>query len=103
MKEVEYVYHFVAREDWEKHEAQSFYEPPSLKEEGFIHCCLVKQLKHVLDNYFKGVKEIYIVKIHVASLDVEMLMEGDKNDVLFPHIYGIIDTDAIEEIIVIKN
>ena len=57
----------------------------------------------MLSNYFKTVKEIYILKIHVASLDVEMLMEEDKNNVPFPHIYGIIDTDAIEEIIVLNT
>jgi uncharacterized protein (DUF952 family) len=103
MEEVEYVYHFVSRKDWANYEDQSFYNPPSLKEEGFIHCCTSRQFRHVLSNYFKNVKEIYILKIHVATLDVKMLIEGDNEEMLFPHIYGVIDGDAIEEIIVLNT
>lgn len=103
MEKIEYVYHFVSRKDWKKYEKQSFYNPPSLEKEGFIHCCTDKQFKHVLSNYFKTIKEIYILKIHVSSLDVEILMEANEHETLFPHIYGIIDGDAIEEIIVIKT
>ncbi len=36
MEKAEYIYHFVSRKDWKKYENQSFYNPPSLKEEGFI-------------------------------------------------------------------
>ena len=103
MEEIEYIYHFVSRKDWEKYEDQTFYNPPSLKEENFIHCCTSRQFKHVLSNYFKNVKVIYILKIHVLSLEAEILMEEDKNQMFFPHVYGIIDSDAIEEIIVLKT
>ena len=103
MEEIEYVYHFVSRKDWERYENQSFYNPDSLEKEGFIHCCTNKQFKHVLGNYFNGVKEIYILKIHIPSLDVDIFMEADKNKMLFPHIYGVIDSDAIEEIIILKT
>ena len=103
MEKIEYVYHFVSSKDWKKYENQSFYDPPSLKEEGFIHCCIDTQFKYVIDNYFKNIKEIYVLKIHVSSLDVKMLMEKDKREVHFPHIYGIINSDAIEEIIIIKT
>lgn len=101
MERVEYVYHFVLPKEWKKYEDQTFYNPPSLETEGFIHCCLDKQFKHVLGNYFKTAKEVYVLKIHVPSLKVEMYIEPVENQ-FFPHIYGEIDGDAIEEIIVLK-
>jgi uncharacterized protein (DUF952 family) len=103
MEEAEYIYHFVSRKDWKKYENQSFYNPPSLKEEGFIHCCFDRQFKHVLDNYFENEKNVYVLKIHVASLQSELRIEGDKEQELFPHVYGIIGEEAIEEIMVFKS
>lgn len=102
MEETEYIYHFILPEEWARYENQSFYNPPSIEEEGFIHCCFDKQFKHVLDNYYKGAKEIYILKIHVPSLDVAILVEESSSGKAFPHIYGMVKGDAIEEIMVFK-
>jgi uncharacterized protein (DUF952 family) len=105
---IDFIYHVSLKDDFLAFVNSNLYSPPSLKEEGFIHCSLGGKIGTiVLNKYFSSVKtEIVILKIETSKV-VSMVkfedpsplpLPGDKtypSGTKFPHIYGPLNLDAI--------
>ncbi|MDZ7693748.1 MAG: DUF952 domain-containing protein [Balneolaceae bacterium] len=80
------IFHLVSKADWKKYQNAGLYEPPSLEEEGFIHCSNGNQVQHIANSFFKGVDNLLMIVIDVASLesDVKMEQPDDDNDEKYP-------------------
>ena len=48
------IFHVTTAANWKEAKANGFYEHPSLKDEGFIHCSQDHQVAGVLERYFAG-------------------------------------------------
>ena len=94
---MEKVFHIATIDDWQSQIDQSDYQPSAYIQEGFIHCCTAEQIDYVLTTYFKGVKEIFLLKIDIALLIAELKVEP-ANGQHFPHIYGPINKNAVVDI-----
>ena len=93
------IFHITAKPDWEKAGGKGFYEAPSLKEEGFIHCCLKEQIEGVLQRYFQDKHDLLVLEIETDKLTSPFFYEwspsiGDT----FPHIYGVINVEAVTNV-----
>lgn len=97
-----YIYHITDEETWKNYSSLSIITHFSLETEGLIHCCDYGQIKTVIKRFFKDEKTIYAFKINTEILKNELKYEESDNE-LFPHIYGPINTDAIEEKLIFKN
>lgn len=93
------IYHVVLKADWEKALELGYYEAASLHTEGFIHACLLHQLKGVLERYYAGKTDLLLLHIDETSLDSPLKYENSPsvND-QFPHIYGRLKTDAVKTV-----
>ena len=90
------IYHITSKLEWENAQAGENYLSPSLKEEGFIHCCTEKQVAAVSQMYYKGVQGLVILSVDSARLNVECRYEDSHaNGELFPHIYGPLPIKAV--------
>ncbi|HND95206.1 MAG TPA: DUF952 domain-containing protein, partial [Chitinophagaceae bacterium] len=86
--------------DWDITKQNGFYEHPSLKEEGFIHCSQEHQLSGVLERYFTGAKDLVKLVIDTEKLTSKLVYDWSPTvQDTFPHIYGVINLDAVVEII----
>ena len=88
------LYHLVPAEEWS--EVVHAYEPPSLEEEGFVHCSGRDQVARVAAHLFAGRQDLLLLEIDPSRLSAEVVWEdlyGLEED--FPHIYGPIERSAV--------
>ena len=96
------IYHVTTASEWNSAKQKGFYEAPSLKEEGFIHCSQDHQVAGVLDRYFTGKDGLVKLVIDTDKLNSRFVFDwSPSSQDTFPHIYGPINTDAVIEVIAI--
>jgi uncharacterized protein (DUF952 family) len=94
------IYHITTKKNWKEAEKSGSLTAPSLETESFIHCCELKQMRGVLKRYFEGQKGLVAVAIEVDKLKSPLKYESSPSvQEDFPHVYGPINVDAVEEII----
>jgi uncharacterized protein (DUF952 family) len=92
------ILHVCTAEEWMNCSDSSLYQPASYVSEGFIHCCIDSQLPGVLDRYFGGKYNLYLLTIDEMKLKAEVILEGSVNNEEFPHVYGAIEKAAIVKV-----
>lgn len=94
------IYHVTTAPEWEAAKAKGYYEHPSLKAEGFIHCSQEQQLAGVLERYFQGATNLVKLVIDTDKLTSKYVFDWSPSTAdTFPHIYGPINTDAVIDVI----
>lgn len=100
------IYHLTTRQAWGM--KSNSYTHASLESEGFIHCSTLHQLTNVANTYYQDVSEVFVLVINLTKLNSEVRWEiphhpgGSDTELihlLYPHIYGEINTDAVIEIV----
>ena len=88
------IYHIVLPEVWAEFHTD-LYTHPSLAEEGFIHCSFADQLDAVIRRYYSGYDRVVVLEIESDALMSRMIKEPSTNSEIYPHIYGMINRNAI--------
>jgi len=89
-----YLVHLCDREAWSAAQAAGEYRPPSLEQEGFIHCSRPEQVRDVARRYYREVPGLLLLWIDPERLGPEVRWEP-SGDELFPHIYGPLNLEAV--------
>lgn len=90
------IYHVVTGSSWQEALEQGFYEAGSLATEGFIHASRAEQLPGVLERYYKGQSDLYLLSIDETKLTAPLQVElAPSVNEMFPHIYGRLNLDAV--------
>jgi uncharacterized protein (DUF952 family) len=93
------IFHVTTKKHWEEAIAKGFYDTPSLKTEGFIHNSTAAQVQGVLQRYYAGQTDLVLLHIEKQKLTAELKYElAPSVNELFPHIFGVINLDAIVEV-----
>lgn len=93
------ICHITTSAHWQKAIKRGFYETDSLQSEGFIHCCKKEQVDSVIKRYYSEIKHLMIIDINEARLSSDIVYElSPAVDEMFPHVYGVINLDAVETI-----
>jgi uncharacterized protein (DUF952 family) len=93
------IYHVTTKENWDKALAAGFYEAPSLHTEGFIHNSTAVQVQGVLQRYYAGQTNLVLLHIDETKLTAVLKYElAPSVNEEFPHIFGVINLDAIVKI-----
>ncbi len=96
------IYHVTTAADWKAAQEKGFYEHPSLAAEGFIHCSQEHQVAGVLERYFAGKADLVKLVIDTDKLTSRFVFDWSPSTVdTFPHIYGVINIEAVPDIIVL--
>jgi uncharacterized protein (DUF952 family) len=92
----EMIYHVTNKNTWNAAVKNGFYETPSLKSEGFIHCSGQGQVAGVLDRYYQGQTDLVKLCIDPSKLTNPLIYElAPSVNEEFPHVYGFINLDAV--------
>ena len=87
------IFHLAARDDWQSAES---YRPPSLADEGFIHCSTAGQLVDVANALYAGRTDLVLITIDPEALDAPVVFEDCyETGRRFPHVYGPLDPGAV--------
>lgn len=91
----DYIFHLAEPSDWAG--STDVYSPPSVDDEGFVHCSTVEQLPAVARERYLGHNGLVLLTIDPDQLDHETLVYEDSYDQgeEFPHIYGPLPTSAV--------
>jgi len=89
-----YILHSELKEDFENNS----YGEKSLERYGYIHCSDIDTYYLVAPNFKNENKERIILVIDTEKLKSEVKYEMAET-VEFPHIYGLINSDAIVEVL----
>lgn len=100
MTEQTNILHIALAADIEQIRNGDDYHCLSLDTEGFIHCCHSNQLAGVVNRYYQGVDNVYLLVLKVDDLGSALILENTAGgSELFPHIYGPIKAAAVVQII----
>ena len=98
------IFHVTTKSEWDKAQQNGFYESPSLKEEGLIHCSEENQVPGVISRYFKDQKNLVKLVVDTGKLTSQLVYEWSPSIAeTFPHVYGPINLDAVKEVVPIEN
>ncbi|HEF1903888.1 TPA: DUF952 domain-containing protein [Bacillus cereus] len=89
----------ITKSNWEIAKIIGKINEDSLIEEGFIHCSLVDQALRVAEKYFKHEEDVLLLTIDPALLKAEVKYELASNGQEYPHVYGVINVEAIVEVV----
>ncbi len=92
--------HIAERQAWEAAQQTGLYRPPSLADEGFIHCSLAEQIVPVADDCFRGRQGLLLLVIDPARVAAELRFEDCyESGQQFPHIYGPLPVAAVGRVL----
>jgi uncharacterized protein (DUF952 family) len=114
--QTEIIYHIVSSADFKSYVIGSMYAPESLFKNGFIHCASREEdTLLIAEDYFDKIEgSVYLIKIIVdavlapvrfeeSSFSLSAGKKHPESGVLFPHIYGSLNLDAVEGLGVIRR
>jgi uncharacterized protein (DUF952 family) len=92
------ILHITDRSSWQAAQTAGTYRHASLDSEGFIHCSMPSQLVWVANTFFQGQPDLLLLCIKSERLQSELRYDpvGDQQ---FPHVYGEINLDAVEQVL----
>lgn len=83
---------------WQEAICLGSYVPDGYASEGFIHFSQLDQVPGTASRYFWGVKDLVLLKVQQAKLDPEVRIEQAANGGWYPHLYGPLNTEAVETV-----
>ena len=103
------IFHITTTENWEKAKLNNEYKCDSLEKEGFIHCSTQAQIVTIANTFYSNYEQLIVLAINPNKLLSELKWESPihpnpniehkiDNSAKFPHVYGVINLDAVEKI-----
>ncbi len=89
------IFHITPRQDWEKASSAGIYSAESLELEGFIHCSKESQIVRTANVWFKNQTDLLLLFIDSDKVKSEIRYDIVSENEAFPHIYGILNTNAV--------
>ena len=94
-----FVYKICSKNEWNKAIIEKIYTGSEVdNRDGFIHLSTKKQLKETVAKHFKGQENLLIICFRVIKIKDKLKWEISRNGEFFPHYYGNLKTNKVEEI-----
>ena len=103
------ILHITRQQDWQAALNSGAYQAPSLAKDGFIHCSTDGQVLRVANSFYRDQTDLVLRVIDTDKLTAPLKFEAPINpqtgqleagtDMLFPHVYGAINLDAVTKVV----
>ncbi|HKN01333.1 MAG TPA: DUF952 domain-containing protein [Candidatus Binataceae bacterium] len=99
------ILHILKCSEWNGAVKRGAYAPPSLSDEGFIHCSTIAQAVDTANIYFRGEPDLIVLCIEEVRVASPLKYEAPastgraRSGGLFPHIYGPLNLDAVTRVL----
>jgi len=92
--------HIISRDELATAHASGEIAPPSLAAEGFVHCSFPEQLLVPANERFRGREDLVLLSLGRELIPHPLVVEDSYGSgTSFPHVYGPIPAEAIEQVI----
>lgn len=95
MPDASWILHITTHEAWAEARRSGEYRTESLRTEGFIHCSTPAQVEATAERYYLGHRDLILLVIDPARVQAPLKFE-EARGLLFPHIYGPLNLDAVQ-------
>ena len=95
---IQMLFHITQDATWQAAKAAGIYRAPSLTTEGFIHLSTAEQVVSTANRFYKGQPELVLLGIEEERLQAEVRYENVPSHGVFPHLYGPINVEAVEQV-----
>ena len=92
-----YIFHCVRKHDYDP--KVPYYGADSVKKCGFIHCSDLDTYHLVAPNFRDDHQERILLLINTEKVIAPIRWENGGANTDFPHIYGLLNTDAVEAVL----
>lgn len=93
----EALYHLALPAEWAGYQASGVIDPPSIAQEGFVHCSWGRQVAGTLSRHFAGVEGLLALRLDPTALAPAGVLEEDSygSGQAYPHLYGAVPSAAV--------
>eukprot|EP01104_Vermistella_antarctica_P010599 TRINITY_DN2839_c0_g1_i1.p1 TRINITY_DN2839_c0_g1~~TRINITY_DN2839_c0_g1_i1.p1 ORF type:complete len:368 (+),score=72.91 TRINITY_DN2839_c0_g1_i1:226-1329(+) len=99
LKRQNQICHITSADAWKAAKKHGVYRHATLRKSGFIHCYTHRQLGAACNHFFNTKSKLTVLFIDKTKLTSEMKMDVVRPNLPpFPHIYGPINLDAVDEV-----
>ena len=94
------ILHCMKKTTWEERKDKACWGKRNIEADGFIHCSTVEYFWRVAPNFKDVHEELVLVCIDESKLNAEVRYEdGDHCGREYPHVYGLINRDAVVQVL----
>ena len=93
----------ITKRNWEIAKIAGEINEKSLIEERFIHCSFLEQALNVAQKHFVHEEDVLLLTIDPTLLKAETKYEPASNGQEYPHVYGVINVDAIVDVVTLPK
>ena len=99
------IYHLVPIDYWKSQPTDRPYMPADFAREGFIHCTQGdEQIAIVANRYYRNDRRAWhVLVIAEDALTSEVKYEPGADGVLYPHLYGPLNREAVLEVLLMPR
>lgn len=94
-----HIYHILPKKDWQAARKMGSYSPPGYQVEGFIHFSFMDQVADTAGRYYRETPDLLVLKVDTTKVKPEVRVEQAPNGGWFPHLYGILNIDAVSDVL----
>jgi uncharacterized protein (DUF952 family) len=88
----------ASEEEWESERGSGAYGEAQIARCGFIHCSTPEQFELIKDRFKGAEASTIMLSIETDKVKSPIKWEAGKLGVAFPHIYGLLNLDAVEKV-----
>lgn len=92
------IYHITSRTAWRQAQARGSYTTASLASQGFIHFSKLDQITATANRFYHGHNDLVLLAVDPALLQAKLRYEEGEPGILFPHLYGPLNLDAVSAV-----
>ncbi len=90
------IYKVVDKDLWQSAKSTGqFSGAPIDIQDGYIHFSSAKQVVETVTKHFAGVDNLVLLSIDESELGNNLKWEASRNNDLFPHLYGVLNTSHV--------
>ena len=93
------ILHITQNKQWKEAKLSGIYRGDTLDTEGFIHCSTPKQIIPTANRFFLHKQGLIVLFIDTDRIQSEIRYEAAENGKIFPHIYGVLNTNAVLKVL----
>lgn len=97
-----FIFHITSKEDWSKAQGEKVYKASSLETEGFIHLSKADQVADTGNRFYQGIENLVLLFVDPDKLEQPLKYEEGEPNILFPHLYGPLNLEAVIKVIDFK-
>lgn len=90
------IFKVITRSEWSEALAAGVFSGSQVDlDDGYIHFSTAEQLAETLAKHFAGQPDLVLLTVGAAALGDELKWEPSRGGQLFPHLYGVLDCNAV--------